>query len=202
MRIGILADPHEDVGRLAAAATILQQEGIDELVLLGDLVDTATQLDACVELLSAAGAVGMFGNHDLGLCWEPEPELLSHYSPAVVSFMAMLRPSLTTGGCWFGHVEPYLDPLDPMDYYAQDGGAYVSADRLRHAFDVRPERVLFVGHYHTWRATSRTTDDRWPEGASRRLDPAERWLIVVHALCDGHCARFDTDTGELRRYGV
>ena len=95
MRIGILADPHEDVGRLAAAATILQQEGIDELVLLGDLVDTATQLDACVELLSAAGAVGMFGNHDLGLCWEPEPELLSHYSPAVVSFMAMLRPSLT-----------------------------------------------------------------------------------------------------------
>jgi hypothetical protein len=33
------------------------------------------------------------------------------------------------------------------------------------------------------------------------LDCANRYLVVVHAVCDGKCALFDTKTGDLTPFG-
>jgi predicted phosphodiesterase len=72
MRLGILADIHEDVPKLTLALQRLGRAGVRQVVLLGDLVDTGRHLQATVALLAEAGAVGVWGNHDLGLCHEPE----------------------------------------------------------------------------------------------------------------------------------
>jgi hypothetical protein len=37
----------------------------------------------------------------------------------------------------------------------------------------------------------------WRGDAPVRLDKSERYLVVVHAVCDGKCALFDTQTNEL-----
>ena len=67
MKIGILADIHEDIDSLAAALALLEQEAVDRLIVLGDLFDTGKRIGESVALLCAAGVVGVWGNHDLGL---------------------------------------------------------------------------------------------------------------------------------------
>ena len=201
MRIGIVADVHEEVERLQHAIRVLRGEGMDALVFLGDLVQMAKRLEECVESLSEAGAVGVIGNHELGLCVEPDPELLSHYSPKVGAFMQTLGPSLVLDECWFGHIEPYLDVTNPEDYYSDGGGPLASAETVRQSFQARPERVVFVGHYHAWRVvTTRHVFDPLHDTESLWLKPPERYVVMVHALMSGWLAMYDTESAELRRY--
>jgi predicted MPP superfamily phosphohydrolase len=68
MRIAILADIHEHLENLRWAISILHERGADRLVFLGDLFDTGHCLEASVELLAESGTIGVWGNHDLGLC--------------------------------------------------------------------------------------------------------------------------------------
>ena len=70
MRLGILADIHEDVAKLTLALRHFRREGVERVVLLGDVFDTGKRLRETVALLAGAGAVGVWGNHDLGLCHE------------------------------------------------------------------------------------------------------------------------------------
>ena len=175
MRIGIIADVHEDVERLAAAVRALRDEGIDRLVFLGDLAELGTRLDECVDILTDAAALGVFGNHELGFCVDPEPDLLARYSTKVVSFMRGLQPMLMLGGCWFAHVEPYLDVRSVEDYYLEQGGPEAGPERVRRSFECRPERVMFVGHYHTWSVITPSDVVEWVEpGQPMHLKPPER----------------------------
>ena len=79
MRIGILADIHEDVQRLSQALGLLRREGVGRVVVLGDLFDTGKRIAETVALLADAGAVGVWGNHDLGLCHEPGERTRARY---------------------------------------------------------------------------------------------------------------------------
>lgn len=201
MRIGIIADVHEEAERLAQAVEMLRRDGMDALVFLGDLVQMAKRLEECVEILNDAGAVGVIGNHELGLCVEPDLELLRHYSPEVGAFMQTLESSLVLDGCWFGHIEPYLDVMNPEDYYLDGGGPLASDEAVQRSFQTRPERVIFVGHYHAWRVvTAHHAFDPPHDTESLWLKPPERCVVMVHALMSGWFARYDTESAELRRY--
>ena len=68
MRIGILADIHESLTSLQWAIDVLHDQGADRLVVLGDVFELGHRLKETVDLLSDAGAVGVWGNHDFGLC--------------------------------------------------------------------------------------------------------------------------------------
>jgi len=76
MRLGILADIHEDIEGLTRALDQLRREAVDRVVVLGDLFDTGERVEATVDLLAEAGAVGVWGNHDLGLCDGPSERTL------------------------------------------------------------------------------------------------------------------------------
>ena len=67
MKIGILADVHEDVGNLHKALAVLRAGAADRLIFLGDLCGRMTALEETVAALDDAGVVGVWGNHDLGL---------------------------------------------------------------------------------------------------------------------------------------
>jgi hypothetical protein len=56
---------------------------------------------------------------------------------------------------------------------------------------------MFIGHMHRWLLGTPNGPLSWRGEGPVRLGNQERYLLVVHAVCDGKCALFDTKTNEL-----
>jgi predicted phosphodiesterase len=198
MRIGLLADVHEDVQRLGRALERLRGEGVDRLVLLGDVFDMGRCLEETVAVLAEAGVIGVWGNHELGLCHEPDEHARQKYSRAVLDFMATLRPRLELEDCLFTHGLPCWDATDPVIYYL--GTRPEEPAGLAACFQAVPHRVLFVGHFHRWLIATPREHLAWSGAGPICLHPEERYFVIVAAVCDGWCALFDTGSGWLTPY--
>jgi hypothetical protein len=74
-------------------------------------------------------------------------------------------------------------------------------EKLARSFAAVPQRVLFIGHLHRWLLGTPEGVLPWRGDRPRCLDGADRYLVVVQAVCDGQCARFDTQTGDLTPFG-
>jgi hypothetical protein len=196
MRIGILADIHEEVELLARALERLRQEQVDRIVVLGDVFCTGQRLAATVELLRPANPLGVWGNHDFGLCCEPEPSVREMYAGPVLDFMATLQPRLELDGCLFSHVEPWLDPTDLAQLWYFDGPPD-TPEKVARSLNAWPQRVLFIGHMHRWLIATPAGRLDWDGDRPMTLAPSDRFLVVIAAVCDGWCAVFDTATSEL-----
>ena len=68
-------------------------------------------------MLAEAKAIGVWGNHDFGLCVDLDDDIRAKYPSVVIDFMASLRPRLDVGGCHFTHVEPWLNPEEVADLW-------------------------------------------------------------------------------------
>jgi predicted phosphodiesterase len=196
MRLGIVADIHEDAPRLALALQHFRRSGVQQVVVLGDVVfGMGGRLHETIALLAGAGAVGVWGNHDLGLCHEPHERFRRRYAGPVLDFLLTLRPRLELEGCLFTHGLPYQDPTDPIQYYL--GERPESAEGLARSFAASGHAVLFVGHFHRWLVASPGGRLPWEGGEPILLRADRRYLAVVAAVCDGWCAVFDTGSREL-----
>jgi hypothetical protein len=200
MRLGLLADIHEQTKQLRKAIAVLQQHGADRFVVLGDVFERGKRIEETVSLLQQVEAVGVWGNHDVGLCFDPDEAVCQRYSAAVLSFMGSLQPCLEIDGCLFTHVEPWLDPHKIEDLWYFDGPPD-SPEKLARSFAAVPHRVLFIGHLHRWLLGTPKGLLSWRGEGPVRLDNRARYLIVVHAVWDGKCALFDTETGDLIPFG-
>jgi hypothetical protein len=193
MKLGILADVHEDVERLSLALGLFRRERVDQVVFLGDLFDTGRRIAEAAAPLAAA--VGVWGNHELGLCLQPDARARARYGGPVLDFMATLRPRLEIEGCLFTHGLPHWDAADPAVYYVGDRPE--TPEGLAGAFAASEHPIRFTGHFHRWLAATPDGLLPWDGGGPLTLQPGKRYLIVVAAVCDGWCAVFDTLSGEL-----
>lgn len=198
MRLGLITDIHEHVENLRAALKVLNNQRVDQIVVIGDVVEMGEHLEETCKLLSEANVMGVWGNHDFGLCGDASSDLRSKYSPAVFDFMNTLRPRLETGDCHFTHVEPWLNPHDIADLWYYDGlpDQPFKRDRI---FSATPQRIMFAGHFHQWLIATPTELLDWHGDSTIRLDQG-RYFVVIDALCNGKFATFDTDTSELVPY--
>jgi hypothetical protein len=196
MKLALLADIHEQTKQLRKAIAVLQQHGADRFVALGDVFEMGKRIEETVDLLQQVEAVGVWGNHDIGLCFDPDEGVCQRYSAAVLGFMGGLQPRLEIGGCLFSHVEPWLDPHKVEDLWYFDGPPD-SAEKLARSFAAVPHRLLFIGHMHRWLLGTPGGRLPWRGEGPVRLDSRTRYLVVVHAVWDGRCALFDTETNEL-----
>ncbi len=114
--------------------------------------------------------------------------------------MGGLRPRLEIDGCLFTHVEPWLDPHKVEDLWYFDGPPG-SPEQLARSFAAFPHRALFIGHMHRWLLGTPEGLLPWRGEGPVRLDSRTRNLVVVHAVCDGRFALFDTETNELLPFG-
>jgi hypothetical protein len=194
--IGIVADIHEEVELLERALDELRNRGAQCIVTLGDACDTfgaEGRAHDVVALLRQAGAVGVWGNHNVGLCTDVTDELRCLAKPGVLEYMATLKPQLVLEGCRFSHVEPWLDPHRVEDLWYFDGPP-VTPEKVSRSFAAVPERHLFVGHFHRWLVTSETGGLQWDGSAPIHLHERRRYLTVVAPVMGGWCATFDTQT--------
>jgi hypothetical protein len=196
MRIGILADIHEAVEFLALALERFQKERVAQVVVLGDVFCTGERMVATVELLRRAHPVGVWGNHDFGLCFEPDQPIQERYAGPVLDFMGTLRPRLEIGDSLFSHVEPWLDPTDVSQLWWFEGPPVTSA-RGAQSFETQAHRVMFCGHFHRWLVVTPAGPLAWDGREPIVLAPPERYLVAVAAVCEGRCAVFDQGTSEL-----
>ena len=201
MKLGLITDIHEQVSYLEIALDELERQGVDQIVVMGDLFEMGERLEETTDLLSRAGAIGVWGNHDFGLCVDVEEDLRARYAGSVLEFMARLRPRLTIEDCHFTHVEPWLNPEELTDlWYFQ--GIPDDAEKLARSFDALPHPIMFVGHFHRWQLATPAGPLDWRGDSAVILGRDERYLVVVGALCEGHFAVFDTESWELRPYKV
>ena len=200
MRLGLLADIHEQTEQLRKTIDVLQRHGAERFVVLGDVFETGKRIEETVSLLQDVQAVGVWGNHDVGLCFDPGEAVRQRYSAAVLHFMGRLQPRLEIDGCLFTHVEPWLDPHKAEDLWYFDGPSD-SPEMLARSFAAVPHRVLFIGHMHRWLLGTPAGVLPWRGDRPLRLDSANRHMIVLHAVWDGRCALFDTQTGDLTPFG-
>jgi hypothetical protein len=197
VRIGILADIHEDVGQLRRALAVLKEHAADRVVVLGDVCEMATCLEETVAILDEARASGVWGNHDFGLCRDnARLEDRPRFGERVLAFMDRLQPRLEVEGCLFTHVEPWLDPenLDDLWYF---DGLPETPQRVARIFAAVPNRVTFMGHYHCWLLVTPEGVQAWVGHGPIVLDSRDRHLVVIDAVCRGKCALFDTETSVL-----
>ena len=149
MRIGLVTDIHDHVEPLARAVGLFRQRGVDLVVTLGDSCDAFSRHSraaAVVELLRGASAVGVWGNHDLGLCHQVKERTRQRYPAPVLAFMATRKPRLVLGACHFSHVEPCVDPYDaPALWACAEEEPLDFVGRARRSFAAVTQRLVFVG---------------------------------------------------------
>ena len=195
MKLGLLTDIHEHVEHLQTALDHFKSKKVDQVVVIGDLFEQGHRIEETCRLLAEANAIGVWGNHDFGLCSEPNPKVVERYPASVLSYMGSLKPRLEVGGCHFTHIEPWLDPekLEDLWYFEGPLDRDGNLDRI---FNAVTGRILFAGHYHRWLLASPQGIIEWKGDRPICLDDS-RYFVVVGALCYGQFAIFDTETLEL-----
>ncbi|WP_254508858.1 metallophosphoesterase family protein [Anatilimnocola floriformis] len=195
MKLGLITDIHEEVDNLRAALARLKAERVDKIVMIGDVALLGEHLTETCRLLTEAHAVGVWGNHDYGLCVDPSPELQQKHPREVFEYFGKLRPSLDIDGFHFSHVEPWLNPESLFDLWYYDGPPDEHG-KLWRIFNAAPHRVMFAGHFHKWLLATPEQIVDWHGERPIQLAPG-RFFCVIAAVCDGYFATFDTETSEL-----
>jgi hypothetical protein len=152
-----------------------------------------------VRLLTEVQAVGVWGNHDLGLCDRPTAAVRRKYPGPILDYLQTLRPRLELEGCLFTHGLPSWDAADPVVYYL--GERPETPEGLARSFSAVPHRLIFLGHFHRWLLGTAEGIDPWRGERPLSLAGTDRYLVVVHAVSQGRCALFDTEAGLLTPLG-
>ncbi len=192
MRLGLLADIHEAVAPLRAAVRELGARHVDAFVMLGDVLEDGGLVEEAVEILAALPGVGVWGNHDLGLCGDVSASVSARFSSRVLEYFARLRPWVDLAGCRFQHLDPHLDPENFEDLWRFS----TAEERIAGLRRCSHSRV-FVGHLHGWGVFTPERQIAWDGERPFSYLAEERYVTVVHAIREGWCAIMDTERDEL-----
>jgi len=193
MRLGHFGDIHEEVQRLTAVVRALKAERVEAFVMLGDVVEAGECVDETVAILSKLPGVGVWGNHDYGLCRDIDAPLPIALSAATREYFAGLRAFVELEGCRFQHIDPHLDPESMQDLWSFS----LPADRIAGLMRSTHRRA-FVGHLHEWDLCTTGRPIPWDGERDVRYEPHERYLTVINSVTNGCCAILDTERDELR----
>ncbi len=213
MRYAVLADVHANLEALEAVLAAAAAEGATRIVCAGDLVGYHADPDACVEMLRAASAICIAGNHDRVAAGLAEPTRFgaaarraalwtrARLSPRSRAFLLALPGHRLVDGR-FLLFHGALHPTPNADLHLnRDGRVARSIQALRDG--PWPVSLAFFGHTHRSAVHEARDDTRrsW-EGPMMKLAEGARYLVnpgSVGQPRDGDpraaFALFDTEPG-------
>lgn len=219
MKLAIFADLHANKEATEAVWVHAQDQGFDQVILLGDYVDygadPAWVVDFCRDLVKQ-GALAVRGNHDDALNPETTSNMADHVLPTLqwteaqlskdqLQWLQALPLTAELGDCLFAHANVH----DPAHWEYLHGR--MEASRSLFASE---HRYVFCGHVHEpclyhLSPTGKSGEFSPIEGTPMPLSPARRWLAIPGSLGqprDGNpaaCyATFDTDKAVLTYFRV
>ena len=199
MLIGLLADIHDAVEPLKDSLARFRELGVQQVVSLGDAFETYRPGEPGPEvarLLSEAGAIGVWGNHDVGLSHDIPDKVRKIADPALLEFTVTLQSQLIIDNCRFSHVEPWLNPSVIKELWHYDGQPETT-EMAERSFDGVPEQFIFVGHYHCWVAMNLNGPLDWDGTEKISFAGDQRYFVIIAPVFSGWSAVFDSETAEL-----
>ena len=179
-----MSDVHGNLEALTSVLADMDDQGVFDVVNLGDMVGYGPEPEACVHLLRSRGIPSVLGNHEHGLVeaqargwFNPQARKALDRTRALLSddslmYFRTLPRTLEVAGALFVHgcppglVSKYLYELD--------------RNALRETFDLYAHHLCFVGHTHELERISLEKGDleRGELGKGRHaLHPEARYII-------------------------
>ncbi len=202
MRIAVLADVHGNVLALEAVLADARRLGFDQMIDLGDTVSGPLWPAECFEMLEAAGAQSVRGNHDRvvgcdALADMPATDAFTHdmLSAAQRAALAARPAKLRLGEILAVHGTPDSDMKYLMHEATAQGVRERRAEELaEHLGDAGDARLVLCGHTHRAHA-ARLPDGRlvvnpgsvgmpaysWDHPVPHRMEagtPHARWALL------------------------
>lgn len=199
MRLGLLADIHEETNLLRAAIKRLRYEGVDRFVTLGDVFETGQHLEETIKILYEIQPLAVWGNHDFGLCRDVSDWTRNRFPESVLEFFADYKPELEIDGCLFRHIEPHLNAESLEDLWGYGGEGELEPAL---ALAAVPHRRVFMGHLHRWAVLTAEAELDWDRSTPFQFGRETRYLVVVHAVQQGQCAIYNTALDVLTPFDV
>ena len=189
-RVALLADIHANYLALQAVIRDLEREGIDQAIVLGDLIGYGPQPLECLRLLQQQPWIFVRGNHDHALSLGEAGERLSRVAKASLAW-TLDRVGIHDRA-WLGELPFYWRSAD---LYAVHGSpadasfmnAYVYAATAEHNLDKLQERgisICFHGHSHIQGTyfRNRIGIDQFAKSATIELRKGHTYLICPGAV--------------------
>jgi len=211
MRYGILGDIHANLAALETALDALEELGAEVIVSVGDVVGYGAAPAECIDLLRAAGALVVKGNHDAACVHEIDTVFFNQYAraamewtrsvlgPAHLEWLRSLPMTLELQHCNVAHGT--LNGPENYDYL-------LGIRDAQPTLDVMTRPVCFVGHSHIPIAVLRPAEalDRLAYCPDPIIDLAEAARTVVNVGSVGQprdedprlaIALFDSDQSKV-----
>lgn len=165
-RIGVIGDVHTNDDVLSWALSALRNEGVELILATGDIADgpnPASAVDRCCQLLQAAGALTVQGNHDRWLLDAelrdlPDATFLDEVGAEARAFLRQLPAALELdtplGKLLFGHG---LGGDDMATLYPHDHGPALDDNAVLQEL-LREGRYTLIVSGHTHRRMVRSID--------------------------------------------
>lgn len=162
--IAIISDVHGNLEALTAVIDDIRGQGIRTVYNMGDTVGYGPDPAACIDLVDAACAVNLCGNHDYAVLFDAEG-----FNPiakkSVDYHRKLLQPSLENDDheaerrwAWLSNLEPMLEgegfeamhgsPRQPITEYVLPSDPEMDPLKISDIFSAMSQHIAFVGHTH------------------------------------------------------
>lgn len=150
MKYAIISDIHSNLEALCSVLDVIDSEGVERIICLGDIVGYGADPNRCVEIIKERNIPSVLGNHDAVAC--------GIYEPMLFNDMAT-HAALWTRNELHPENRLFLSELPEkltIDSFLAVHGAISDPDKyILSAYDARPEfsimgekTVCFFGHTH------------------------------------------------------
>jgi predicted phosphodiesterase len=211
MKYGVLGDIHGNLSALDRVLERFREEGVDQVISVGDIVGYGAAPRECIERVRAANAVVVLGNHDAACIGRLDLVYFNNYARAAVEWTqtvltdadrAWIRSLPLTAHlehCSVAHGTLHRPEL--FDYIQSPTDADPS-------LDIMPLPVCFVGHTHVPVTLLRLHEDPTRTAYTVEemvdVDEASRALVNVGSVGqprdEDPCAAYaiyDSDAGRV-----
>ena len=199
--IAIISDVHGNLEALTAVIDDIRGQGVRTIYNLGDTVGYGPDPAACIDLVDAACAVTLCGNHDYAVMFDAEG-----FNPiaqkSVDYHRSVLKPppgnedtEVAWRWKWLAELEPMFEgdrfeamhgsPRQPITEYVLPSDPEMDPLKMSDVFAAMSQRIAFVGHTHFPGVLEERTESFLmisTLGGKYRIDDATRAIINVGSV--------------------
>ena len=189
--MALFADMHGHTEILKQALNVCRREQVQDIVLLGDLIDRDDQADACALLLVGWNVSGVFGNHEQELMDALTMGTDLGLRRETIDLFMSLKEHIVVENVCFCHDGPPQLNRDEIDLFYNRAVARQAS----------PYHIIFSGHTHF----RDTRDEHGPLELAANSLPIRahrRYRINPGALTAGQFAIWDRAVSAVRFFTV